>query len=198
MDYHSGKDTLIVGDLDVGVVLLNGEEKYISELPCARMEAEMIGKLLELEPSRILRGEHDTKHAVLNYLNETNLIHFTTHGDAVRGEICLAPIRYANKSPEKNDFILNMGDVLKVQLRAKLVVLSCCHNGRGKSKAERVFGITRAFSGSSARSVLASLWAVDAKATLQFMKQFYDHLVRGKSASESLHETMKWMTEKKY
>ena len=146
-----------MGDLDVGVVLLNREEKYISELPCARMEAEMIGKLLELEPSRILRGEHDTKHAVLNYLNETNLIHFTAHGDAVRGEICLAPIRYANKSPEKNDFILNMGDVSKVQLRAKLVVLSCCHNGHGKSKAERVFGITRAFSGSSARSVLASL-----------------------------------------
>ena len=112
MDYHSGKDTLNVGDLDVGVVLLNREEKYISELPCARMEAEMIGKLLELEPSRILRGEHDTKHAVLNYLNETNLIHFTAHGDAVRGEICLAPIRYVNKSPEKNDFILNMGSFL--------------------------------------------------------------------------------------
>ena len=112
MDYHSGKDTLIVGDLDVGVVLLNGEEKYISELPCARMEAEMIGKLLELEPSRILRG--DSTYPI-------------------------APIRYANKSPEKNDFILNMGDVSKVQLRAKLVVLSCCHNGRGKSKAERIF-----------------------------------------------------------
>ena len=30
MDYHSGKDALIVGDIDVGVVLLNGEEKYIS------------------------------------------------------------------------------------------------------------------------------------------------------------------------
>ena len=100
-----------MGDLDFGVVLLNEEEKYISELLCARMEAEMIGKLLELEPSRILRGEHDTKHAVLNYLNETNLIHFTVHGDAVRGEICLAPIRYANKISEKDDFILTMGDV---------------------------------------------------------------------------------------
>ena len=89
MDYHSGKDALIVGDIDVGVALLNGEEKYISELPCARMEAEMIGKLLELEPSRILLGEHDTKHAVQKELNEICLIRFA----AVRGEICLAPIR---------------------------------------------------------------------------------------------------------
>ena len=89
MDYHSGKDALIMGDIDVGVVLLNGEEKYISELPCARMEAEMIGKLLELGPSRILLGEHDTKHAVQKELNEISLIRFA----AVRGEICLAPIR---------------------------------------------------------------------------------------------------------
>lgn len=86
-----------------------------------------------------------------------------------------------------------MSDVSKVQLRAKLVVLSCCHSGRGEIKAEGVVGIARAFLGSGARSVLASLWAVDDKATLQFMKQFYDHLVRGKSASESLHETMNWM-----
>ena len=28
MDYHCGKDALIVGDIDVGVVLLN-EKKYI-------------------------------------------------------------------------------------------------------------------------------------------------------------------------
>ena len=112
-----------MGDIDVGVVLLNGEEKYISELPCARMEAEMIGKLLELEPSRILLGEHDTKHAVQEELNEISLIRFAAHGDAVRGEICLAPIRYANKISEKDDFILTMDDVSKVQLRAKLVVL---------------------------------------------------------------------------
>ena len=42
---------------------------------------------------RILLGEHDTKHAVLKELNEISLIHLAAHGDAVRGEICLAPIR---------------------------------------------------------------------------------------------------------
>ncbi|PFX26569.1 Tetratricopeptide repeat protein 28 [Stylophora pistillata] len=192
-DYHSERGVLIVGDPEVGEVLLNGEEKHISGLPCARMEAEMISKLLELEPSRILLGKHATKHAVLQELSEVSLIHFAAHGDAFRDEICLAPIRCANKIPEKDDFILTMSDVSKVQLRAKLVVLSCCHSGRGEIKAEGVVGIARAFLGSGARSVLASLWAVDDKATLQFMKQFYDHLVRGKSASESLHETMNWM-----
>ena len=100
-----------MGDIDFGVVLLNEEGKYISELLCARMEAEMIGKLLELGPSKILFGEHDTKHAVLKEMNEISLIHLAAHGDAVRGEICLAPIRYGNKISEKDDFIVTMGDV---------------------------------------------------------------------------------------
>jgi len=88
-----------------------------------------------------------------------------------------------------------MSDISKVQLRAKLVVLSCCHSGRGQIKAEGVVGIARAFLGSGACSVLVSLWAVDDEATMQFMKQFYENLVGGKSASESLQETMKWMRE---
>ena len=88
-----------------------------------------------------------------------------------------------------------MSDVSKVHLRGQLVVLSCCHSGRGKIKSEGVVGIARAFLGSGARSVSVSLWAVDDEATMQFMKQFYGHLVRGKSASESLHEAMKWMRE---
>ena len=41
--------------------------------------------------------------------------------------------------------------------------------------------------------MLVSLWAVDDMATMQFMKQFYGHLIHGESASQSLHETMKWM-----
>ena len=53
----------------------------------------MTDKLLELEPLRILPGKHDTKHAVQKELNEISLIRFAAHGDAVRGEICLAPIR---------------------------------------------------------------------------------------------------------
>ena len=88
-----------------------------------------------------------------------------------------------------------MTDVLNVKLDAKLVVLSCCHSGRGKIKAEDVVGIARAFLGAGARSVIASLWAVNDQATLVFFRHFYEHLVKGQSASRSLHEAMKMMRE---
>jgi len=54
-------------------------------------------------------------------------------------------------------------------------------------------GIARAFLGSGARSVLVALWALHHQATEQLMTHFYDHLTSGKSAGESLHETMTWM-----
>ena len=41
--------------------------------------------------------------------------------------------------------------------------------------------------------MLVALWAIEDKATEQLMSRFYEHLVGGESASESLHEAMKWM-----
>ena len=185
-NYHSQKGVLIVGDPDVGTVTYQGKEVNITRLPFAKQETEMIGRLLHVHP---LTGKQATKQTVLQTIHSVALIHIAARGDADRGDIALAP----SNRHEKDDFLLTMSDISKVQLRAKLVVLSCCHSGRGQIKAEGVVGIARAFLASGARSVLVSLWAVDDEATMQFMKQFYGHLVRGKSASESLHETMKWM-----
>jgi len=87
-----------------------------------------------------------------------------------------------------------MSDISSVQLLAKLVVLSCCHSGRGQIRVEGVVGTTRAFLRSGARSVLVAKWALEDSATEQLMNSFYNHLVRG----ESLHEAMKWMRTNGY
>ena len=62
-------------------------------------------------------------------------------------------------------------------------------------KAEGVVGIACAFLGAGARSVIASLWAIEDKATMEFMTNFYKHFMAGQSASESLNLTMKHMRE---
>ena len=189
-DYHSQTGALIVGDPVVGRVLYKGCVENVKPLPCAKKEAEMIGELLGVQP---LLGECATKPVVLERLRSMSLIHFAAHGDAERGEIALSPLRSTKTLPEEEDYLLTMTDISQVQLRAKLVVLSCCHSGRGQIRAEGVIGIARAFLGSGARSVLVALWAIEDRATEQLMRRFYEHLVRGESASESLHETMKWM-----
>ena len=189
-DYHSQCGVLIVGDPEVGMVRFNGRRKTFKPLPFARREAEMIGRLLGVQP---LLGGEATKQAVLEMLHSAGLIHFAAHGDAERGEIVLSPVRSTGKLPKEQDYLLTMSDIFEVELRAKLVVLSCCHSGRGKIRAEGVIGISRAFLGSGARSVLVALWALDDEATEQFMSRFYEHLVRGEGTSECLHQAMEWM-----
>ena len=188
--YHRKTGALLVGDPWVqGVTKLQ-------KLPCAREEVEMIARILRIAP---LIGSQATKDEVLKRLSTVALVHIAAHGNMETGEIALAP-NSAKSSSTQNceqtpDFLLTMKDVLNVQIRARLVVLSCCHSARGEIKAEGVVGIARAFLGAGARSVLVSLWAIDDEATLEFMRNFYQHLVKGRSASEALNQAMKCMKE---
>ena len=191
-DYHSETGALIVGEPDVDKVILRDKCKTLGPLPHARKEAEMIGRWLGVKP---LLGKHATKQAVLQRIHSVSLVHLAAHGDAERGEIALAPERTGGGIPQEEDYLLTMSDISKVQVRAKLVVLSCCHSGLGQIRAEGVIGIARAFLGSGARSVLVSLWALEDSATKHFMRRFYKNLMCGKSASESLHQAMKWMRD---
>ena len=179
-----------MGDPVVGWVEYKERDMYFTPLPCARKEAEMIGELVGLHP---LLGEYATKKAVLEGIKSVSLIHFPAHASAERGEVALSPVRTAAGIPQEEDYLLTMSDISQVQLRAKLVVLSCCHSGCGQIRAEGVIGIARAFLGSGARSVLVALWATEDRATEQLMRHFYEHLVFGESVSECLDNTMKWM-----
>ncbi|PFX30371.1 Tetratricopeptide repeat protein 28 [Stylophora pistillata] len=192
--YHSQSGALIVGDPAVGPIEINGCVKTLDPLPKAREEAQMVSRLVGVP---CLIGEEATKEDVLRRIQEVSLVHIAAHGDEDTGEIALAPNKSVVGVSKKEDFLLTMNDVAQVGIRAKLVVLSCCHSARGKTlKAEGIVGIARAFLGSGARSVLMSLWAVDDGATKAFMNIFYKFLIREKlSASESLHQTMRKMRE---
>ncbi|XP_073251865.1 tetratricopeptide repeat protein 28-like [Porites lutea] len=193
-DYHSATGALIVGEPEVGDVYYQGKLLQLNSLPWARKEAEMIGRLLGVQP---LLGRNANKQAVLDSMHSVSLIHFAAHGYAERGEIALSPVSSCG-TPHEEDYLLTMAEISQVRLTAKLVVLSCCHSARGQVRAEGIVGIARAFLASGARAVLAALWAVEDEATMWFMNHFYEHLVRGESASESLHQAMKSMRETRF
>ena len=192
-EYHSRPGALLVGDPWVEEVTDSNGESILKQLPFARQEVEMIGKILNVTP---LIGKKATKCEVLKELNSVALVHIAAHGCMETGEIALTPDpKRASQNPTKEDYVLTIQDVLSVNLRARLVVLSCCHSGRGEIKAEGVVGFARAFMGAGVRCILVSLWAIDDEATLEFMRSFYHHLMEGKSASESLNQAMKDLRE---
>ena len=189
--YHSTSGVLLVGNPWVETVRI--KRRPFPQLPGAEEEVKMIGQLPNIEP---LTGKNAKKTEVLSRLNSVSLVHIAAHGRPETGEIILSPdFDSVSIIPKEKDFLLTMGDVLDAPLRAKLVVLSCCNSGRGKIKSEGVVGIARAFLGSGARSVIASLWPIDDEATLVFMRYFYEHLIAGQSVSKSLDQAMKRMRE---
>ena len=187
-DFHSNTGALLVGDPSVDQIPM-----ALAQLPFAKREVEMIAKLLNTKP---LTGRDATKSEVLKRISSVALVHIAAHGSKDTGEIALAPnVERASQIPKNEDFILTMADVQAVRLKARLVVLSCCHSGRGEVKSEGVVGIARAFLYAGARSVLVSLWAIDDEATLLFMQSFYKQLANGKRASLALYQAMKSLRE---
>ena len=154
----------------------------------------MIASILNTRP---LTGGEATKAEVIKRMSSVGLIHIAAHGSKHTGELALSPnLGWTSKFPQKSDYILKMSDVQATNLRARLVVLSCCHSGRGRIlKGEGVVGIARGFLAAGARSVLVTLWAIDDEATMVFMESFYQHLKEGKTASAAVHQAMKSLRE---
>ncbi|XP_031558305.1 tetratricopeptide repeat protein 28-like [Actinia tenebrosa] len=194
-DQTSDAKPLVIGNPLVGKVMMDGEECDIERLPGAIDEADKISLLLGVHP---LLATQATKSAVLERLKQgVSVVHIAAHGSLTKGTILFATsleVRATKVIPDEEDYMLTMADVQQAKVRAQLVVLSCCHSGRGEIRAEGVVGMCRAFLASGARAVVASLWAIDDDATLDFMTSFYGNLKNGKSASTSLQLTMNEMS----
>ena len=182
------------GALLVGNPCLKELKGVWHDLPCAQKEVESIASILNTTP---LVGRQATKAEVMKQMSSVGLIHIAAHGNALTGEIALAPNPgWTSQFPQEEDFILQMSDVQAANIRARLVVLSCCHSGQGRMlKGEGVVGIARAFLAAGARSVLVALWAIDDEATMVFMKSFYQHLKEGKTASVAVYQSIKCLRE---
>ena len=192
-EYHSKSGALLVGDPCLKKIANKRGNPIYKQLKYAKMEVEMIGEILKSQP---LTGEDATKEAVLQSIKSVSLVHIAAHGRPETGEIVLAPDpQWESKPPKEEDCIMKMSDIQAVKLRARLVVLSCCHSGQGPVSSEGVVGMARAFLFAGARSVLATLWAIDDEATMMFMESFYQQLESGESASVALQRAMKCLRD---
>ena len=114
---------MLVGDPCFKDIIYQG--RRLEQLPGAREEVEMIGRILSVPP---LTGEMATKHEVLKRISSVALVHIAAHGKMETGEVILAPnTTRDNPQPQEKDYLLTMKDVMEAGLRARLVVLSCCY-----------------------------------------------------------------------
>jgi CHAT domain-containing protein len=91
-----------------------------------------------------------------------------------------------------DDGLLTASEILSMDLKANLVVLSACDTGRGPLTAGGVIGLPLSLSLAQVPNIMVSLWAVPDTPTSQLMEEFYNQLLKDPSAdkAKALREAM--------
>ena len=150
-----------------------------SKLQHAIEEAASIVKLFQPN-SKMLTGDAATESAFRQIAGEYRILHLVTHSYFNKHNPMLSGLEL--ESDEANDGLLEVHEILELKLNSDLVTLSACDTGLGSSffaeipAGDDFVGMTRAFLQAGSASVLATLWEVDDRSTVDLMKSFYTHL----------------------
>ncbi|RZL61599.1 MAG: CHAT domain-containing protein [Pedobacter sp.] len=149
-------------------------EYNFPDLPGAAKEIE--GAIRYAKNYHLLSGKNARKDSVLKYWDNADLIYFATHGIADERN----PIENSYLVLSGADAKLTARDVMNLAAKGKsfpkLVILSACQTGLGKSVDVGVTGLARSFILGGSKQVIMSLWNVDDEATAFLMKRFIFHL----------------------
>jgi CHAT domain-containing protein len=151
-------------------------------LPASRLEAESIAALASPGSSfTALDFRASRATALSKTVSEARIVHFASHGllNGRRPELSGIVLSLVDERGRPQDGFLRTGDVYEMDLSAELVVLSACQTALGKEvRGEGLVGLARGFMYAGTPMVVASLWKVPDRATAEFMKRFYQGMLR--------------------
>lgn len=161
----------------------------LPRLPATRAEARTILALVaDTEKKEAIDFEANLTTVKSLEMANYRILHFATHGllntqnPAFSGIV----LSLVNEKGKAQDGFLRLHEIYNLKLPADLIVLSACQTALGKDvRGEGLVGLTRGFMYAGAKSVVASLWAVDDKATSELMKLFYQNMLGEKKLSPS-------------
>lgn len=102
---------------------------------------------------------------------EADILHISTHGLMRHDNPLFSSLKLA-------DGWIDVREIYRLPLRARLVVLSACRSGFSQiEQGDEVMGLVRGFLAAGANTLLVSQWDVDDAYAPHFMVQFYRRLV---------------------
>ena len=136
-------------------------------------------------------------------LGQYQILHFATHGffDNDHPELSGIVLTMVDRNGVEKNGLMPLHDIYNLNLSAELTVLSACQTALGKDlKGEGLVGLTHSFISAGSKSVIASLWKVDDRATAALMTEFYKALLQdGMTTGEALRTAkLKMMQDKRW
>ncbi|MDO8366254.1 MAG: CHAT domain-containing protein [Saprospiraceae bacterium] len=137
--------------------------------------------------SVVLTGKEASKQKFLESVARFSILHLATHGKANHQEGDFSYLAFASDDENVENGLLSVGELYNLSLNADLVLLSACETGIGEQqRGEGVVSLARAFAFAGAKSIVATLWSVNDKSTMQVMDNFYAGIKSGKPKNVAL------------
>ena len=156
--------------------------RQLARLAASGDEASAITAAAAPGSVTVLRGFAATRERLRQAAtDEYRVIHVASHSfvPEAHPELSAVVLSMVDENGRPTDGLLLSDDVAAMKLTADLVVLSACETALGRDvRGEGIMGLTRGFFHAGARQVMASLWKVDDRATLELMRRFYAGLLR--------------------
>lgn len=175
-----------------------------ARLTHASEEADAIAAAAPRGTAMVVRGfDASRETAMSSHVGEYQIVHFATHGflDTEHPELSGIVLSMVDRDGLVKNGLMPLYDIYTLDLSAELTVLSACQTGLGKDvKGEGLVGLTHSFLSAGSKSVVASLWKVDDRATAVLMADFYESMLqKGLTPAAALRAAkLKMMKEKQW
>jgi CHAT domain-containing protein len=176
-------------------------DEELSPLPETERQLKALQKIYGTGQSRIYIGAQASEETFKNEAPSYRILHLATHGilndkSPMYSHLLLSQTETA----AAQDGLLEAWEIMNLDLKADLAVLSACETARGRvSNGEGVIGLTWALFVAGVPTTVASQWKVESESTTQLMVEFHRNLRSNKSKSESLRQAaLKLLRTKKY
>ena len=141
--------------------------------------------------------------AMSSEITRAQIVHLATHGflDSKHPELSGIVLTMIDRNGVGTNGLMPLPDIYSLDLSAELTVLSACQTALGKDiKGEGLIGLTHSFISAGSKSVVASLWKVDDRATAILMADFYEGMLQnGMTPSAALRSAkLKMMRNKQW
>jgi CHAT domain-containing protein len=158
-------------------------EPAFARLAHASEEADKIFEKAPWGTTLVAKGfDASRKTAMSAEIGQYQIIHFATHGvlNSERPELSGIALTSVDRNGVNTKGFMSLQDIYNLNLSAaELTVLSACQTALGKDvKGEGFIGLTHGILSAGSKSVVASLWKVDDRATAVLMGHFYDAMLQ--------------------
>jgi len=170
----------------------------LSNLPASKDEALAAEAALHRPGDVLLLGPRATESAFKRAAEtQVGIIHLAVHGYASTTDRNRSALVLLSDPAAGEDGFLQAAEIVQLQLKSNLVILSACDTAIGPLEGEEgIAALSRSFLLAGARTVVSTLWSIDDTFSLYLMKQFYKHLAAQESPAIALTAAKRDMLRK--